>query len=596
MKKLFYILAAVATLSMTSCSDLLDEVNYGNPTVGDMLANEENAVLLFGQSYADLKWVHDHWGYWGVSSLTADECLNPVRNPGKHWADGGYWKNLNVHTWDAQADAFENIWNTTISGAVNCNKLIQTFADNKGNISPAAYNMYIGELEVLRCYYYYLLFDCFGRIPYLEEYVNRSEPLMEPHLVWSYLVSCLEKNAPNLAVVTDENRASYLGRVTQGFAYGLLARLYLNAESFGCSMTDAAKQVFPENVFVKEIPELAANATKEEKEAHAKLRLLPARWDGVKNFYALAIECCNEVIKSDSYKIEPNYFDNFLIKNEGSCENMFVIVEDGRANFDNRSNGSMSNKLRINLLTLHYSHQTAYNMIEQPWNGFCARPKFMERYNESDVRGAGYEGMGTENKNKWGWFVGPIKADGAIVADENGKNSIINVDVNLDDAGWGDGARNTKYEVDKTGTYAFGENDFVLMRYADILWMKKEAVLRNGGVGGEDVGDEESDFKTMKERVFKHKDKEGNDVSFDEVYGEMDLDNILDERGREFAWEMVRRRDLIRYGKFGDPTYVQFVTGTSDHLNWFPIPAPVLEKSPRDKATGEKLWKQNPGY
>ena len=60
MKKILYILAAVATLSMTSCDDLLEEQNYGNPTIEDMMTNEENVTLLVGQAYADLKWMHDH--------------------------------------------------------------------------------------------------------------------------------------------------------------------------------------------------------------------------------------------------------------------------------------------------------------------------------------------------------------------------------------------------------------------------------------------------------------------------------------------------------------------------------------------------------
>ena len=256
-----------------------------------------------------------------------------------------------------------------------------------------------------------------------------------------------------------------------------------------------------------------------------------------------------------------------------------------------------SNKLRVQLLTLHYSHQKAYNMIEKPWNGFCARPQFMERYNDCDVRGAGYEQKGTENTHQWAWFVGPIKANGSMVLDENGKESIITVGVDLDNAEWGSGARMMKYEVDTKGTYAYGENDFVLMRYADILWMKEEAILR-GGVGTS--GYNTDDFKTLRARAFAHPDKDGKKVTFEEKYPELatlevtDLDLILDERGREFSWEMVRRRDLIRYGKFGNKDYVQFVTGTSDHLNWFPIPSPILEKSPRKN--GEKLWTQNPGY
>ena len=63
MKKIVIILASMLTLvAMTSCEDLLNEKNYGNPTVDSMMGSEENVVLLVGQAYADTKWLHDHWG------------------------------------------------------------------------------------------------------------------------------------------------------------------------------------------------------------------------------------------------------------------------------------------------------------------------------------------------------------------------------------------------------------------------------------------------------------------------------------------------------------------------------------------------------
>lgn len=558
------IISAILSLPLAiSCDGWLKEKNYGNPTTGDMMSKEDNVVLLVGQAYADVKWLHDHWGYWGVASLTSDECLCPVRLPGEHWSDGGYWRNLNTHNWDSNASAFKNIWNTTISGAVLCNKLLATLAENKAVMSDDVYAQYVGELETLRSYYYYMLFDCFGRIPYLEEFVDRTEPLMAPEKVWSKLVACLEKNAPNLPKVTEANRAAYYGRVTQGFAYSLLARLYLNAESFGCK---------PENI---ELP--------------AEIKI-----NSIQDFYTNAIRCCDNIISSGSYKIEPDYFSNFKIENSASKENIFVIVENGNGDFDKRSNGSMSNKLRITILTMHYSQQATYSMLEKPWNGFCARPGFIDRYAVNDVRGIGNEGQGTNNKKRWGWFVGPVySADGStLLKDENGDPAIVRKEVeSLSGAYWGDGARMFKYEVDKDKKYQFCENDFVLFRYADVLWMKEEALLRGGtGVTGVDS----EDFKTMLKRSFAY--ESNGEQAFKNAYPQaLTLNGILDERGREFAWENIRRRDLIRFGKFNKPDYIEYITGTDEYRNWFPIPYSVIEKSVRDDK-GQAIWTQNPGY
>lgn len=571
MKKILYIsVIFVLTLCTASCDQMLEEVNYGNPTTADLMTNEANVPLLVGQCYAEVKWLHDHWGYWGVVTLTADEGLCPTRMPDKDWADGGYWRNLNTHNWNEMGGAFRNIWNTTIAGAVLCNKLLKTLDDYRSSMSDQVYAQYSGELEVMRSYYYYMLFDCFGRIPYLEEFVDKaSDPLMEPEDVWSKLVNCLEKNAPNLPAVTDDaSRALNYGRATQGLAYALLARLYLNAESFGCT---------PANVKLDNAYSTPVNTAAD--------------------FYTNAVRCCDAIINAGSYTIEPDYFTNFKIDNSSSRENIFVIVENGEANIDERSgdDGMMLNKLRISLLTLNYNHQKTYNLLETPWNGFCARPGFIDRYAATDVRGPGNEGKGTNDTKQWGWFLGPIyDASGVLCKDkdEAASPAIIVKDVtSLTEATDLDGARCIKYEIDKAGKYKYSENDFVLFRYADVLWMKEEAILR-GGSGTS--GWNSADFQTLRNRAFAY------DASPAAAYAAayptaLTLDGILDERGREFAWENMRRRDLIRFGKFNQPSYVEFVTATDDYRKWFPIPYKILEKSVRDE-NGNPVWTQNPGY
>ena len=617
MKKILYVITiALALPFFNSCAGLLEEENFGNPTIESMMGNEENIILLVGQAYADLKWVHDHWGYWGVSSLTSDECITPIRMPGEHWMDSYYWKRLHTHDWNWMGDAFKNIWNSTISGAVLCNKLLSTLDEYKAAMPELMYKQYVGELEVMRSYYYYLLFDCFGRIPYLEKFEDKTEPLMAPEDVWSHLVNCLERNAPNMPKVTDSNRATNYGRVTQGFAYALLARLYLNAESFDCT---------PDNVKLND---------------NSQYRSTFSAISGVNDFYTNAVACCDEVINSRSYSIEENFFSNFKIKNENSKENIFVLVEDGNASFDLRYNGSMMNKMRMIALTNHYGLQSAYGLVEKPWNGFCARPSFIERYNERDVRGPGpapknitnedlpkipeewatlYKddseglalaikeqfmpevrafsktvvGFGTQRTQEWGWFVGPIfDKDGVIILDEQNQLCFCFKDVeSLDAASWNAGARLSKYEIDKSGTYAWGENDFVLMRYADVLWMKEEAILR-GGQGA--TGVNSSDFQKMLKRAFAY--EENPIEAYENAYTTaLNLDNIIDERGREFAWELVRRRDLIRFGKFNDSNYLQYVSAKDQYRKWFPIPFSVLEKGKIDES-GQRIWTQNPGY
>lgn len=584
MKKSFiYALVCAFCLSAFVGCNMLEEENFGKPTTDEMLKNEANVISLVGQSYADLKFIHDHWGYWGVNTLTADEGLCPVR-VGGDWADGGYWKNLNTHAWNAYGQAFKNIWECTIAGAVLCNNLLETLYSNEQNMTPSVYAMYVGELEVLRSYYYYLLFDSFGRVPYMEDYSDRHEVLLDPWVTWAHLVACLEKNAPNMAVVNDGNRANYIGRCTQGMAYTLLARLYLNAESFGCT---------PENVMAAVRTCTVHNGEK----GSSPLKEAGINITSTKDFYTNAVRCCNKVIESGSYSIEPNFFNNFLIDNGGSKENIFTIVEDGTTNNERDEYGS-KNKMRITLLTLHYVFQDRFNMLIQPWNGFIARPDFMNLYNDHDVRGAGYEGLGTNDTKQWGWFLGPVCPEGSTtpMLDTDKSPVILVNNVNsLDSASRMAGARMYKYEIDKSHKYNYCENDFVLLRYADVILMKKEAVLR-GGVD-DNPGIEDGAVQDIKKRTFAYSDDPiaAFDAAYPTAFTAVNEDlttGILAERGREMAWECTRRRDLIRYNQFEK---VQYVTTNAITRRWFPIPFSVLEKSYVDE-NGKQIWTQNEGY
>lgn len=579
------LLSALALPMLFTSCNMLEEENFGKPTTDAMLQNEENVVCLVGQAYADLRFMHDHWGYWGVNTLTADEGLCPIRKGGD-WNDGGYWKYLNTHEWNAYGEAFKNIWECTVAGSVLCNNLLETLYMNEENMSPETYGKFVGELETLRSYYYYLLFDSFGRIPYMEDYSDRNEALLEPHIVWAHLVSTLERNAPNMAVVNDANRTQYAGRCTQGFAYTLLARLYLNAESFGCT---------PENV-------MAAARTCDVhngKKGSHPLEEVGISIKSTQDFYTNAVRCANKVIESGAYLIEPNYFTNYLIDNAGSRENIFTIVEDGlTATYPERDAYGSKNKFRIMFLSLHYGFQKRYGMQLDCWNGFCARPDFMTIFNDHDVRGAGYEGKGTMDTHQWGWFLGPLcDADGNVMLDTDKEPIDIHVEIaSLDAADRRDGARMYKYELDKEGKYKYMENDFVLFRYADVLLMKKEALLR----GGQDdaPGIEDASINDMKKRVFAYSPDPvaAFDAAYPDAFTALSADlqgGILAERGRELSWENARRRDLIRFGQFEK---IQYVKNTAETRRWFPIPYSVLQKAVVDPETGKKLWTQNPGY
>jgi len=113
-----------------------------------------------------------------------------------------------------------------------------------------------------------------------------------------------------------------------------------------------------------------------------------------------------------------------------------------------------------------------------------------------------------------------------------------------------------------------------------------EAVLR-GGTGG-DAATALSYMNLIRERAYGN--TSGNITS-----GQLTLQYILNERGRELYWEGHRRTDLVRYGLLTTGNYlwpwkggISSGTAVDSKYNLFPIPASNLVANPN--------LTQNPGY
>ncbi len=130
------------------------------------------------------------------------------------------------------------------------------------------------------------------------------------------------------------------------------------------------------------------------------------------------------------------------------------------------------------------------------------------------------------------------------------------------------------------GSGDFVDTDIPLFRLADVYLMYAEATLRGGGG---DTGTALGYINDLRARAG------ANPVA------SINLNFILDERGRELGWEMTRRTDLIRYGKFTTASYlwpwkggVKNGQAVEDYRNLYPIPAKDIIANPN--------LVQNPGY
>lgn len=408
---------------------------------------------------------------------------------------------------------FEDGWQFVYGGVTRVNSILQAV----DNIHPPDSVSIRAELKVVRAFYYFWGLDLFGNIPIVESNsVSLSELENKPRAeVFNYVEKEIRENLPNL---TDEVNQRTYGRVTKWFAYALLAKMYLNAKVYTGT----------------------------------------ERWND-------CIEACDAVISSGRYSLEPDFFDNFVIDNESSHENIFSIPFDLNAGLDG---------FWIQLATLHGESGATFGLLYGGANGYCTTEEYYKLFDSSDARRKMFL-VGQQ-------YIDGIKDsahmqyDGAVNIPLNFNPEIKTFSIPLPEATVA-GARCAKWEFNKKSFWTIS-NDFAVMRLADIILMKAEAQFRNGNAADALTT---MNFKTDGISI---RSRAGMP---DFGTGDMNLDGLLAERARELSWEGWRRNDMIRFGHFTDAR-VPEKSVSDDYRNLYPIPASELLKNP--------YLKQNPGY
>ena len=133
----------------------------------------------------------------------------------------------------------------------------------------------------------------------------------------------------------------------------------------------------------------------------------------------------------------------------------------------------------------------------------------------------------------------------------------------------------------------FADIDFPVFRLPEMYLIYIEAFLRGGA--GADAVTALDYFNKIRFRAY------GDTNAGQITAGNLTLQTVLDERGRELYWEGHRRTDLVRYNLLTTGTYlwqwkggVASGTAVDAKYNIFPIPATVRTANPN--------LEQNPGY
>lgn len=139
-----------------------------------------------------------------------------------------------------------------------------------------------------------------------------------------------------------------------------------------------------------------------------------------------------------------------------------------------------------------------------------------------------------------------------------------------------DDSRSFKYD-DPDSDGADQENDWSIIRYADILLMRAEALNELNGPGGEAT-----------ELVNQVRERAGVEALMAGDYTKESFrDHLLQERAWEFYAEAKRRSDLIRHGKYIQQARDRGIDA-EEYRRLYPIPQRELDANPN--------LVQNPGF
>lgn len=517
----------------TACSDLHEEV-FSSITENSYTYQAGDATKIVGTCYANLRGLTVFYTYY-INEICSDETVQPANDAG--WDDGGVYRTMHTHTWNAEQIHVGDFWNCCYTGILLCNRAIEQLNEEKMPLAASENKeSLIAETRTLRAYYYWLVMDTFGDVPLVTTSSSEMPSKTLRADLYDFVVKELKESMSHLP---KQKSIDNYGRFTVWGAKALLANVYLNAEVYTGT----------------------------------------PQWEP-------CITECNDIIQSGQYQMEADYRSPFKANNENSSENIFVIPFDA----------IYAEGLELYRATLHAANQATYNLQYTPWGpgSYKAVPQFIDTYDADDQR------------LKDTWLAGPqYAADGSVLLGSYDMLGEPLVFVNsMPDGiytGEADGFRWQKYEFEKDSKL-FMNNDFVLFRLAQVYMMKAESLLRNGRA------EEAAALVTqVRQRAFKDNPEKarvtGSDLtrpsryvygtisnyvltpqgkSYPEQYG-----RFYDELGWEFAGEMMRRRDMIRFGHFTKAEWLSHKPN-GDYRRVFPIPQITVDANPN--------LEQNPDY
>lgn len=532
--------AGLFAVALTSCTDL--DVSPSSQYTTDPSKNSGvDPMIMVEAKMAD---VYFHMAgtlgrrYMEAQCLSSDE-FTALSFDGGYYDDGTYAHQAlhNSIATDASLDWYDNI----TSGITKVNTILE-------ELGSGASAQMTAPTRAMRAYFTWILMDNFGDTPILEKVPADGEvvPRSPRKEVAEWIESELKAVIPSLTEDVTENT---YGKPTRWMAEALLAKLYINWPVYTAESVDQYDAA------------TAANPKLDD-----------------------CIAACDEIISSGKFNLgSMDYLHKFSYDNSWKVEDfIYAMPYDAIDRQGMQYARPRSFKDMKNLMPNVYG--SADKFTQSFGGNMVVTPEFAKLFcldgdirNLSILRGDVY----IRDPKTLRPTSEPFMYKGNQVHFTESitlKKTDNTIDVGNDANAIQQGCHSIKWFT-TAADYNNGRNqsnDIPIFRYADVLLMKAEAMTRLGQGGAKVL------FNQI--RTYAGAPTISADPTLQEIY---------DERGREFFDENWRRNDMIRFGHYEDeffPHYKDFPDANFDKRHRiFPIKQSVLDLN-------NGAWTQNPGY
>ncbi|MGV3558895.1 RagB/SusD family nutrient uptake outer membrane protein [Larkinella arboricola] len=555
MKKI--LIVTIALLGLNGCTNLTENVLDESSATG--LTEKQAADGNLAPVYARLPDIFQHTTYFALQEISTDEAILPYRG-GTDWGDNGIYLALHQHTHTSTDPNLRNTWGHLTQGISRAVTALNTLP----GINDSSVKTYIAEARGMRAYYNMVLLDLFGLVFVKDDPQGVSQILRGAEAL-EYLKAEFLAAEPDLATNVGP------GRLTKAGVWGLLARLYLNAAVYRDRYA-------------------------------AQFSFKPEDMDK-------AIEYCDKIISSGQYQLSADYFSIFNADNHTNKELIFAVDQRAELNGHNRLAYFSLSGDQFPLPAFPGANGTDGPAITpdfyQSWVAAYAPgdpagrdPRFYKKNLNipADSCMAAADVIMDRGILR-GQQYGLVRVNGAFVRCGNNYRvgKLFNVtrnrptlpvtftekvDFTVTGSDYNTGYRVLKYEFSPKSQSGrnLGDVDISIVRLADVYLMRAEAKLRKSN----DAAAALADVNTVRSAR--------TSTTPAPALTSINLDLLLRERGFELYWEMVRRTDLIRFGKYEGKWTEK--TDANPQKRIFPIPQTAIDGA----SNLPGYLAQNPGY